>query len=105
MCHLDRMSVPQLVRRKSTPDARPGSRVMQLLARGRGLPAPAGGRPVDHAQQRPERELTSELKPWVELLPGQAVHPDLASSGAFPAPDEPGPAGSVQVALWRASAS
>jgi hypothetical protein len=32
--HLDRVRVPQLVRRESPSDARCGSRVVQLLARG-----------------------------------------------------------------------
>jgi hypothetical protein len=31
--HVDRMSVPKLMRRKSAPDACFGRRVMQLLAR------------------------------------------------------------------------
>ncbi|MDQ6840899.1 MAG: hypothetical protein M3025_00540 [Actinomycetota bacterium] len=54
---------------------------------------------MDHAQQRSDRELTADLEPGVELLPGPAVHPDLASLAAFPAPNEHGGAAAVQVAL------
>ena len=65
--HLDRVSVPQLVRRKATPDASSRCRVMQLLARGRRLPAAACRRSVDHTQQRSDRELAADFEPWVEL--------------------------------------
>ena len=47
--HLDRVRVPQLVPRESPSDARYGSPVVQLLARGRGFPTPSRGRSVDHA--------------------------------------------------------
>jgi len=105
VCHLDRVCVPQLVRRERPPDARRGGRVMQLLARGRWFPAPAGGRAVDHAQQRSDRELAAELKPWVELLPGPAVHPDLAPLATFPAPDKHGAAPAVKIALLKGERS
>jgi hypothetical protein len=72
---------------------------MQLLACGRRLPPSAGGRAVDHAQQRSDRELAADLEPRLELLPCPGVHPDLASLAAFPASDEHGAAAAVQVAL------
>jgi hypothetical protein len=56
---------------------------------------------VDHAQERSDRELASELKPRVELFPGPAVHSEIAPLAAFPAPDEHGAAASVQVALLK----
>jgi hypothetical protein len=63
--HLDRVRVQQLVRRESPSDARCGSGVVQLLARGRGFPTPSRGRSVDHAQQRADRELAADLEPWI----------------------------------------
>jgi hypothetical protein len=54
---------------------------------------------VDHAQERPERELAADLAPRAQLFPCPAVHPDLASLAAFPAPDEHGAAAAVKIAL------
>jgi hypothetical protein len=97
--HLDRVCVAQLVWREAASDARRGGCVMQLLACGRCFPASAGGRAVDHAQERSDRELASDLEPGVELLPCPAVHPDFAALAAFPVPNEHGAAATVQVAL------
>jgi hypothetical protein len=101
VCHLDRVCVPQLVRREPPPDARRRGRMTQLLARGRGFPAPAGCRAVDHAQQRSDRELAADLEPWVELLPGPTIHPDLAPLAAFPSPDKHSAASAVEIALLK----
>jgi hypothetical protein len=60
--------VPQLVRREATSHSRRSSRVMQLLARSRRLPAAACRRSVDHTQQRADRVLLADLDPWVELI-------------------------------------
>jgi hypothetical protein len=54
---------------------------------------------VDDAEQRADRELPSDLEPWVELLPCPAVHSDLASLAAFAVPDEHRSARFFQVAL------
>lgn len=97
--HLDRVCVAQLVWREAAPDARRGGCMMQLLACGRCFPASAGGRAVDHAQERSERELAAGLEPRVELLPGPAVHPDLSALAAVPAPHEHGAAATVLVGL------
>src|SRR4030081_3839544 len=72
---------------------------MQLLARRRGLPPPSGGRSVDHAQERSDRELAADLEPRAELFPCPAVHPDLAPLAAFPSPDEHGAAAAIKIAL------
>ena len=69
---------------------------MELFACGRSFPASAGGRPVDHAQKRSDRKVAADLQPWVELFPRPAVHPDLSSLAAFPAPDEYGAAVAVR---------
>jgi hypothetical protein len=47
--HLDRVRVPQLVRRESPADASCGCSVVELLAGSGRLPATAGGGSVDHA--------------------------------------------------------
>ena len=99
--HLDGMSVPQLVGREATSHTGRGSGVMQLLARCRCFPAAACCRSVKHAQQRPDRELSADLEPRVELLPGPSVHPDLATLATLATPDEHRAAGSVQVALLQ----
>jgi len=102
MRHLDRVRVPQLVRSESPPDARCGRRLVELLAGSGRLPTPPGGRSVDDTEQRADRELASDLEPRIELVPGPAVHPDLAPLAAFPAADEHGAAGCVQIALLEA---
>jgi hypothetical protein len=97
--HLDRVCVSQLVGRKPASDARCGGRVMQLLARSSRLPAPADGRTVDYTQERSDREPAADLEPWIELLPGPAVHSDLSPLAAFPVPNEHGAAAAVEIAL------
>jgi hypothetical protein len=69
--------------------------------RRRRLPAASGSRSVDHAQHRADRELATDLQPWVELLPCPAVHANLTALAALPAPDEYAAAGSVQIALLK----
>ena len=68
VCHLDGVSVSELVRRESASHTRRRRGMVQLLARGRCLPAPARGRSVDHAQHRADRELAADLEPRIELL-------------------------------------
>jgi hypothetical protein len=72
---------------------------MQLVARGGCFPPPAGGRLVDHAQERSDREPAADLEPWTELLPRPAVHPNLAPLAAFPSPNKHRAAGAVKVTL------
>lgn len=72
---------------------------MQLCARGRRFPAPAGGESVYHAQQCAGRQLLTDLEPWVELIPCPAVHPDFAPFAGFPASNEHVAAAAVKIAL------
>jgi hypothetical protein len=96
---LDSVRMAQLMRRKSTPDARCGGGSSQLAARGRLLPSPAGGRTVNHAQQRADGQPDAQLLPGFELLPRPAVHPDLATVVAFAVADKHGAAAGVEVGL------
>jgi hypothetical protein len=51
-CHLDRVRVPQLVRREPSPHARFARELSQLAADGGGWPGAAAGRAVDDAEPR-----------------------------------------------------
>jgi hypothetical protein len=97
--HLDRVSMPQLVRREPPSHTRSGGGMVQLLARRGGLPTASGGRSVDHTQHRADRELATDLKPRIEPFPRPAVHPDLAALAALPSPDQHCATGPVQIAL------
>ncbi|HYB31476.1 MAG TPA: hypothetical protein VEF89_33120 [Solirubrobacteraceae bacterium] len=99
--HLDRVSMPQLVRREPPSHPRRDGGMLQLLARRRRFPPASGGRSVDHAQHRTDWEPAAGLQPWVKLSPGPAVHADLAALAALPAPDKHRAAGSVQIALLK----
>ena len=66
--HLDRVRVAELMWREPTPDPRCGGGPAQLAARGRRLPVAPGGRAVDHAEQRADREPDAEPLPGLELL-------------------------------------
>ena len=86
--HLDRVRMPELMRRESAPHAGDGGRARELLA-GRGcLPMATCGRPMDHAQQRTNRQPGADLKPRVQLLPGPAVHSDFAAFAVFASADQ-----------------
>jgi hypothetical protein len=60
-CHLDRVSVPQLVRSEPTPDAGLGSRAPELLAHARSRQRPPAGATVDDAEQRADGDLLVAL--------------------------------------------
>ncbi len=60
--HLDSVGVLELVGRETTPHACRGGRVMWLLARGGGFPAATRGRSMQHAEHRPDRKVSSDLK-------------------------------------------
>src|SRR5439155_11534739 len=99
VCDLDRVRVAELVGGEASPNAGRSGGVLELLA-GRGrFPVPSAGRAVDHAEQRADRQARSDLKPRLELLPGPAVHPDLAALAALAAADEDRAARSVEVGL------
>jgi len=97
--HLDSVRVAELVRREPAPHSRCGGGPAQLAARGCRLPVAPGGRAVDHAEQRADREPDMELLPGLEVLPRPAVHPHLATLVAFAAADKHSPPASVQVCL------
>jgi len=99
--HLDSVRVAELVRREPAPHSRCGGGPAQLAARGCRLPVAPGGRTVDHAEQRADREPDTELLPGLEVLPRPAVHPHLATLVAFAVADQHSPAASDQRAQTR----
>ena len=47
----------------------------------------------------PDRQLDADVQPLLQLLPGPAVHADLAAATALPAADEDRAAAGVEVSL------
>jgi hypothetical protein len=80
----------KLVGSEPSPDAAHAGGVLELLAGGRRFPLPSARWPVDHTQQRSDREVRSELEPRVELVPRPAVDPNLAMLAALAAANENG---------------
>jgi hypothetical protein len=56
---------------------------------------------MDHAEQGSDRQTRPELKPRVELLPGPAVHADLAPLTALAAAHEHRAARAVEIGLRK----
>src|SRR5450755_1225284 len=99
--HLDGVRVPELMRRE--PAMNPGGQGggTQLAADpGRG-PWPAAGWAAQDAEQRADGQSRSECEPGIEMVPGPAVHPDLAPPSALPGANEDGAALSVKVGLGQ----
>jgi hypothetical protein len=59
----------------------------------------AACRTVDHAEQRPDRQLQTQLEPGLQLLPAPGVHADLAAPAALAASDEHGATALIEIAL------
>ena len=89
---LQRVRVPQLVRREAPAHAGAG---------GRGMPRATLRAAVDHAQQRPDRHRLARLQPRLELFEAPVVHADFAALSAFAAADEHGTAPAVEVELGQ----
>jgi hypothetical protein len=53
--HLDRVGVPELVRREPPPYTSCGGGPAQVGSRGGARPPSAAGGTIDHAEQRPDR--------------------------------------------------
>ena len=76
---LDRMRVAQLMESETTPNPRCDCESAQLGPHGRARPCSTSRGPVDHAEQRPDRQLCASLKPPREVLESPVVHPGLAA--------------------------
>ena len=84
--HLDRASVPQLMRRKPAPYTGGGGMVQCLRAAEASQRRPAVGPWITHTA-RPDWQLAADFEPRVELLPSPSVHADFAPHAAFATPD------------------
>ena len=62
-------------------------------------PLQAACRTVDDAEERPDRQLESELEPGLELVPAPRVHSGLAPAPALAAPDQERAAALIEVAF------
>jgi hypothetical protein len=97
--HLDRVRVPELVRREAPPHARPPARRVAAPSGRRRPPMGARAWRRYDAEQRSDRRLDPRLEPGLKLLPGPVVHADLAAAAALAAPDKQRPAPRIQVGL------
>jgi hypothetical protein len=97
--HLDRMSMPQLVRREPTPHPGLHGEPAKLSTRGGRRPAPPACGAGEDAEQRADRELDAVLGPAGDVLPCPVVHPDCPALPALPLADEHRPGLRVQIGL------
>jgi hypothetical protein len=97
--HLDGVSVAELVRRESSPDAGERRGAAQLFACGGLRPSAAARRPGEDAEQRADGQLDADSQPLVELFPSPVVHADLAAAAALATADEHCAAAGVEVSL------
>jgi len=86
--HLDRVGVPELMRREAATNTGLERSVAELDADSGWGAWPTAGRATQDAEQRPDRHRCPDLEPRRELLPRPAVHPDLAPLAALSPPDE-----------------
>ncbi len=77
--HLDRVHMPELVRREATPNTGRRSGVVQLGADSRSRAWSPACRTAHDAKQPADRQRPPQLKPWIQLGPRPTVHPDLAT--------------------------
>ena len=97
MSELDRVRVPQLVRREASSHSGGGRGVAKLSARGRDRPAPTARGTGDDAEQGADWQLEPGGQPWLQLLPGPVIHADLPPAAALAAPDQHGAPTRVEV--------
>jgi len=99
--HLHRVGVAELVRREATAHPGPDGEAPKLSPHGWRGPRLAGGRPLEHAEERPHRQLDPVLEPGSKLLPAPLVHADLAAAAALAAADQHRPAAGLEVAFGK----
>lgn len=97
--HLDGVCVPELMGRE--PAAYPGclGGPAQLSAYAGGCAWSPSCRSAQDAEQRADWQRCAEDEPSLQLLPGPAVHSDLAAFAAFPATDEDRPTRVIEIGL------
>ena len=98
---LDRVRVPELVRREAPPYAGPGRAEVERFAGGAGGPRAPAGTAVQHAEQRADRHLLAGLQPGLDVLEAPDVHADLAPASALAATHQDRAAARVEVELGQ----
>ncbi len=62
---------------------------------------PSGSSAVDDAKESSHREIGSDLEPWLQLIPGPAVHSDLAALPALASSYQDGTAQTVKIGFGK----
>jgi hypothetical protein len=96
---LDGVRVPNLMGREPAPHPGCLSGAAQLRSQARRRAWSSACRAAQRAGQSADRQRRTVSEPWDELLPGPAIHSDLAPLAAFPAPDEDGTARLIEIGL------
>ena len=99
--HLHGVSVPELMRREPAANPSGVGNATQLSADPSGGARPAAGRAAQDAEQRADRHGRAQFEPGIEVVPGPAVHPDLAAPAALPGANENSAALPVKIGLGQ----
>ena len=97
--HLDRVGLPQLMRREPSSNSGLGGCGVELRPDAGGCPWAAAGRAAEHAEQRAGRQRFPHAEPRVELLPRPPVHAEFPALAALAVTDQDGASIRVYVAL------
>lgn len=81
--HFDGVGVAEPVWREPAAHAGCAGGIAQLDANPGGGAGAAAGGSTQHAEQRADRQPGADAEPWLELLPGPAVHSDFAALAAL----------------------
>ena len=99
--HLHRMRMAKLMGRKSPTDSSLAGKAAELGSSRWRRPWPPGRGPVDHAEQRTDRQPHPVLQPWSELLPSPIVHAHLAALSTLPVSDQHCSASGLMIRLGQ----
>jgi hypothetical protein len=88
-----------LVRREAPADTGAARQAPELSPRRGSRPWPSSRGPVDHAEERTNRQLHPELQLEIKLPPSPIVHANLAALATLAMPDEHRSAPGLEVSL------
>src|SRR5690242_9516777 len=91
--------MPQLMRREPAANAGLLGGAVQMRADTGWCAWPSACRAAQNAEQRADWQAGADLEPGLELLPGPAVHSNLASFASLPVANEDRAAIMVQVSF------
>ena len=99
--HLDRVRVPQLVRREPAPHSGLAREPSKLTSGGGRGPSTAAGRAGEDAEERADRQPHAMLGPASDMLSTPIVHADHPSLSALADANQHGPGLRVQIGLGQ----